>query len=66
MHENSIEKTAFTTKKGHFEFLRFPFGLKNGPAMFNRLIREVLGILDYVEIFMDDLIIHSKSFEEHL
>ena len=66
MHENSIEKTEFTTKRGHFEFVRFPFGLKNGPAIFNRLIRTVLGKLEYVEIYFDDIIIHSKTFEEHL
>ena len=40
---DSIPKTAFSTPDGHFEFLRLPFGLKNAPAEFSRIMFQVLG-----------------------
>ena len=66
MNKYSIEKTAFSTPDGHYEFLRLPFGLKNAPAEFSRLMYMVLGQLPYVEIYLDDITIHSKSFEDHI
>ena len=66
MHKDSIALTAFSTPDGHFEFVRLPFGLRNAPADFSRLMHRVLGDLDFVEIYLDDLTVHSKTFEEHL
>ena len=43
-----------------------PFGLKNAPAEFSRLMYMVLGELDFVEIYLDDITIHSINFEEHI
>ena len=66
MAKNSIEKTAFSTPDGHYEFLRLPFGLKNAPAEFSRIMYMILGDLDFVEIYLDDITIHSRTFKDHL
>lgn len=66
MEETSIPKTAFSTPDGHYEFTRLPFGLKNAPAVFSRIMFQVLGNLPFVEIYLDDITIHSKTIELHL
>ena len=66
MDEGSIAKTAFSSQDGHYEFLRLPFGLMNAPADFSRIMHTTLGDLSYVEVYLDDITIHSKTFEEHL
>ena len=68
MDEKDIEKTAFITNEGLYEFLVMPFGLCNAPATFQRLMHEVLGNLIYTKapVYLDDIIIHSKTFEQHL
>src|SRR5256886_3044175 len=68
MDERDIEKTAFITSEGLYECLVMPFGLCNAPATFQRLMHEVLGNLIYTKIpvYLDDIIIHSETFEQHL
>src|SRR6266487_3209359 len=68
VREEDREKTAFITKFGTFEFKVMPFGLCNAPATFQRIMNKVLGdsIHKYVMVYLDDVIIYSKSFEEHL
>lgn len=66
MHPNDIEKTAFTTERGHYEFLRMPFGLKNAPSTFQRLMDHILRGLDNVFTYLDDVIIVSTSLQEHI
>eukprot|EP00111_Clytia_hemisphaerica_P016400 TCONS_00048555-protein len=64
----SIPKTAFVTHRGLFEYVRLPFGPSNGPSKFERLLEDIFRneLWDFVSIFIDDIIIHSKTFEEHL
>lgn len=59
--EDSIAKTAFVTPEEHYEFLRMPFGLTNTPAVFQRLMDQVLGNLKNSVAFpyLDDVIIPS-------
>lgn len=67
MHPSDRHKTAFSTSFSHFEFLRMPFGLKNAPATFQRLMNIVLSGLNGTEMFvyLDDVVIHAKTLEEH-
>lgn len=66
MDENSIPKTAFSWKGGHFEFTRMLFGLCNAPATFQRTMDKIFGNekYRYVISYFDDIIIFSKSMEE--
>lgn len=66
LEEDSIPKTAFSTPDGHYEFVRMPFGLRNAPADFSRLMREIFGNLPFVETYIDDLTVHSTTMEEHV
>ena len=65
VHPDSIERTAFATTDGIYEFLRLPFGLKNSAASFNRLMRKVLGDLTGVGCFVDDIILFTDTWIEH-
>ena len=68
MNPKDVEKTAFNTENGHFEFLRMPFGLKNAPATFQRVIDNVLRGLnnEICLVYLDDIIVFSVSLQEHL
>lgn len=67
MSATSIEKTAFSTPKGHYEFLVMPFGLTNAPATFQSLIAEVLAPhRDYTAGLLDDICIFSDDLETHV
>ena len=67
MKKEDIPKTAFRTRYGHYEFEVMPFGLTNAPAVFmdqmNRTFHELLDVC--VVVFIDDILVYSKSKAEH-
>ncbi|KAL4152656.1 hypothetical protein QTP88_000489 [Uroleucon formosanum] len=67
MHPDHQSKTAFSTDKGHFEFLRVPFGLKGAPETFQRLMNTVLTGLNGLKafVYLDDIIIYALNITDH-
>jgi hypothetical protein len=66
MHAADIPKTAIITPFGLWEFLRMTFGLRNAGSTFQRYMDRVLSGLDFIFVYLDDVIIASHSEEEHL
>ena len=62
-----MPKTAFNTRHGHYEWMLMCFGLTNAPAVFMDLMQRVFQpYLDqFVVIFIDDILVYSKSEEEN-
>ena len=66
--ESALPKTAFVTPDGgHYEFLRLPFGLCNAPGTFLRLMTAIFNeyLFSFVLIFLDDVLVFSKTEKEH-
>jgi cleavage and polyadenylation specificity factor subunit 1 len=66
MREEDIPKTAVITPFGLWEFIRMPFGLKNAGQAFQRLMDGILMGIDYIFIYLDDLLIASENEADHL
>ena len=68
VRKEDVSKTAFKTRWGLYEFLVLPFGVTNAPAQFMNLMNDVLKeYLDtFVIVFLDDILIYSKSVDDHV
>lgn len=67
IREGDEWKTAFNTPTGHYEYLVMPFGLTNAPAVFQALVNDILRdmVNKFVFVFLDDILIFSRSLSEH-
>jgi hypothetical protein len=67
LEEGEGPKTAFSTKQGHWEYRRLPFGLKRAPATFQKLMNSVLSGLTGTccFVYLDDIVIYAKSLADH-
>lgn len=68
VNERDIQKTAFNVDSGHYEFVRMPFGLKNAPSTFQRVMDNILRehIGKRCLVYMDDIIVFSTSLQEQI
>nr|GAT48031.1 TY3B-TY3B protein [Mycena chlorophos] len=68
MEEGDWEKTAFRSHRGLWQFKRMPFGLRNGPYIFQRIMQCVLSpfLWLFALVYIDDIVVFSKSWKEHL
>ena len=66
MEESSKPLTSFITPDGLFQFTVMPFGLVNAPATFSRIMRKLLRNQDCVINYIDDILIHTTSWEHHV
>lgn len=64
--QSSKEITAFQTPMGLYQFSVMPFGLVNASASFSRLMRKLLEGMQYVDNFIDDVIVFTRTFREHV
>ena len=67
MQEESKKYTAFSKSQGHYEYNRMPFGPKNAPATFQRMMDNAFRGLIGKEcfVYIDDIVIFEKTLEEH-
>ena len=66
MREQDVEKTAFHTPRGLYEKLVMPFGMVNSGATFQRLMDMTLQGIKSAESYVDDILIFSESFNDHM
>jgi Reverse transcriptase (RNA-dependent DNA polymerase) len=62
------EKLAFRTHRGLWQFIRMPFGYKNGPGIFQRIMQNVLApfLWIFALVYIDDIVIFSLTLEDHI
>ena len=66
LNEAEYQKTAFRTPFGLYEYKVLPFGLTNAPSAFMSIINEVIADLPFAVVYLDDILIFSKTPEDHV
>ena len=68
MSEEDREKTAFCTHRGLWQFKRMPFGLQNGPSVFQRVTQTVLApyLWLFTLVYIDNIVVYSVTFKDHV
>lgn len=69
MHEDSIPYTSFVVPGGQYEYLRMPFGLRNGPSVFQRFVSNILRDMiqsNEIVVYMDDILVATQGPKEHM
>jgi hypothetical protein len=68
IEQTDVWKTAFKSKEGLFEWFVMPFGLKNPPTNFMRMMDDILQLVTntFVVVCLDDIVIYNKTWVEHL
>ena len=66
LDKSSIPKTTFNSPFGKYEYVKVPFGLVQAPAYFQELMTGILKDLNFAIAYLDDIIIFSRTAEEHL
>ena len=66
LKDEDIQKTAFRTPFGLFEYKVMPFGLTNAPSAFMSVINDAIADLPFAVVYLDDILIFSRSPEEHV
>jgi hypothetical protein len=66
--KDDVEKTAFRTHRGLAQFLRMPFGLRNGPSIFQRVMQGILApyLWLFCLVYIDDIVVYLRSYEDHI
>ena len=66
MADESKMVTAFVTPEGQYQFLFMPFGLVCAPSIFTRLMRKLFGNVRNVVNYIDDILVHTETFDQHM
>ena len=66
MAPEDMKKTSFSLDNQVYAFKRMPYGLVNAPRTFQLTMMDILGDLDYVKVYLDDVLIYSDTHENHI
>ena len=68
LHEDTKNRTGFTTHEGNYVFNKLPFGLMNSPHAFSMVVSEVLRGINwrFAQVYVDDILVYSSDFDQHL